>query len=139
MPDVAGSLHANVLLRLLLNDVPDEHDAARDLVRQGVFKVSDTAVAEVVFVLGRHYGLERPQVHHAMMGLLRQPWLAGSRSAAAALDQFRSSPKLSFEDCLLVEHARSERAEPLWTFDRKLVSQTDARAVPREVTERGQT
>ncbi len=130
MTEVIGSLDANVLLRLLLNDVPAQHDAAVNLIRRGEFRVSDIATAEVVFVLDRHYGLSRAQIRKALGRLLRQPPIRATPEALAALPTFDTSPKLSFEDCLLVEHAERDHAQPLWTFDRKLASQTAAQLVP---------
>ncbi|MFT3889090.1 MAG: PIN domain-containing protein [Arachnia sp.] len=129
MPDCIGSADANVLLRLLLNDVPAQHSAALALVARGELRVSDVAVAETVFVLGRHYELSRRQLHGAMRRLLLQPQIVASGKALAALETYLEHPKLSFEDCLLVEHARHDAAQPLWTFDRKLANQTSARLV----------
>lgn len=130
MAELAGSLDANVLLRLLLNDVPAEHAAALELVGRGSFKVSDVAVAEVVFVLDRHYNWTCEQIHRLVGRLLQQPPILGSAQVGPSLDRYKSAPKLSFEDCLLVEHAGRDRAEPLWTFDRKLANQTKAKLVP---------
>lgn len=130
MADLAGSLDANVLLRLLLNDVAAEHAAAVELVGRGSFKVSDVAVAEMVFVLDRHYRWTREQIHRLVGRLLQQPPILASAQVMPSLDKYKSAPKLSFEDCLLVEHAGRGRAEPLWTFDRKLASQTTAELVP---------
>ncbi|MBV8194148.1 MAG: PIN domain-containing protein, partial [Candidatus Dormibacteraeota bacterium] len=38
----------------------------------------------------------------------------------AALDRYRSSPRLGFSDCLVLEIARKSGHLPLGTFDRKL-------------------
>ncbi|HMT87924.1 MAG TPA: hypothetical protein PKE40_16420 [Arachnia sp.] len=118
------------MLRLLLNDVPSQHTSALALVTRGALRVSDVAVAEIVFVLGRHYELTRRQVHGVIRRLLRQPQILASSEALAALEDYVAHPKLSFEDCLLVEHTRRDDAEPLWTFDRKLANQTSAQLVP---------
>ncbi|GAB3267865.1 PIN domain-containing protein [Arthrobacter pigmenti] len=127
----SGSLDANILLRLLLDDVPHQHAAAMDLLADGDrFSVSDTALIEVNFVLGGAYGLTRDQQQEAVVGLLQQPQLVGNIDVfTAAFDTYCAHPKLSFEDCYLVSHARANGDEPLWTFDKKLATQTRARLV----------
>jgi predicted nucleic-acid-binding protein len=125
----SGSLDANILLRVLLDDVPHQHAAAMELLSHGGrFAVSDTALIEVNFVLGRAYGLTRDQQQEAVMGLLQQPQIVGSIDVfTAAFDTYCTHPKLSFEDCYLVSHAQANGDEPLWTFDKKLATQTRAR------------
>jgi predicted nucleic acid-binding protein len=127
----AGSLDANVILRLLLNDVPAQHAAALALLSAGdSFVVSDTAMIETIFVLGRAYELTREQQREAVVGVLGQQNISGSLELfEAAFELYLAHPKLSFEDCYLVSVAERTGRGPLWTFDKKLVSQTDARLV----------
>ncbi len=101
MANVAGSLDANALLRLLLNDVPEQYAKVLRLFkeRDGRFALADAAVIKVVFVLCR--------------ALFRKSLLI-----------FVKHPTLSFEDCCLSVYAELNDAEPLWTFDKKLVNQT---------------
>lgn len=124
----SGSLDANILLRLLLDDVPHQHAAAiRLLADGGRFAVSDTALIEVNFVLGRAYGLTRDQQNEAIVGLLQQPQIVGNIDLfTAAFVIYCGHPKLSFEDCYLVSRAQANGDEPLWTFDKKLATQTRA-------------
>ncbi|HUC87962.1 MAG TPA: PIN domain-containing protein [Candidatus Binatia bacterium] len=126
MPDLDGSLDANVILRLLLNDVPAQHDAALKLFNKTItqLSISDTAVIEVVFVLGRVYGFTRQQVFEAIGGLMKLQKLNLNRALfEMALSYFIKHPSLSFEDCCLVVYAQLNQAEPLWTFDKKLANQ----------------
>lgn len=126
----SGSLDANVVLRLLINDVPEQHEAARALVNSGVFRIADAAVIEVIFVIGRHYGLTRTEQREAVSGLLALPMLRGnSELFDAAFAIYVARPKLSFEDCYLVTTAEHSGEGPLWTLDRKLASQTSAELV----------
>lgn len=128
--DAQGSLDANVVLRLLVKDVPTQHQAARRLLERGKFRVETVALAEVCFVLGRAYGLNREQQAEAIGGFVMLPQIdADDAQIVEALAEFRRRPKLSFEDCLLVAAARARPAEPLWTFDRKLANQSAARLV----------
>ncbi|WP_051478384.1 PIN domain-containing protein [Arthrobacter sp. H5] len=128
----AGSLDANILLRLLLRDVPKQHDAAKALLNSGgPFHISDTALIEVIFVLGRAYGLSRAQQWEAIGGLLNQPQIGGNADLfSAAFDLYVNHPKLSFEDCYLVTDAEATDTSLLWTFDRNLAQQTSARLLP---------
>ncbi|KNX37913.1 PIN domain-containing protein [Luteipulveratus halotolerans] len=123
-----GSLDANVLLRALIDDIPDQGRAARDLIRAGSqWFVDDVAVIEVVFVLGRAYGLDRSQQREATMGVLRQPSISASLDLFEdVFDLYVGHPKLSIQDCYLVVAAGQRRRAPLHTFDRKLANQTDA-------------
>lgn len=125
----SGSLDANVLLRLLLRDVPEQHQAAIDLLaRAGRLSVADAALIEVIFVLGRAYGLTRSQQREATMGLLNQPQLVGNPELfSMAFRLYEEHPKLSFEDCYLVSQASLTQSLPLWTFDKKLAAQSDAK------------
>lgn len=125
----AGSLDANVVLRLLLNDVPEQHDLAVALFRKpGTLTISDTALIETIFVLGRAYGLSRTQQSEAILGLIRQPGVAaGAEHFEKAFALYQLHPKLSFEDCYLVVGSAQSQNQPLWTFDKKLSAQTEAK------------
>ncbi len=134
MATFSGSLDANVLLRLLLNDIPDQHAAAEALMQKapGQFKVADTAVIEVVFVLERHYAFSRSAVMDAIDGLMSLPRINCNHALfERALPLFTKRPRLSFEDCCLAAYAELSGAKPLWTFDRKLATQApSAKLVP---------
>jgi predicted nucleic-acid-binding protein len=126
MAKFAGSLDANVLLRLLLNDVPEQHNAALELFHSASnqFAVSDTAVIEVVFVLCHSYKFTRGQAEEAIEGLMKLKELNFNRTLfEKALPVFVKHPGLSFEDCCLAMYALLNGAEPLWTFDKKLANQ----------------
>jgi predicted nucleic-acid-binding protein len=57
----SGSLDTNVLLRLLLNDIPEQHESAKGLFKQagGNLSVADTAIIELAFALHGHYDFSR--------------------------------------------------------------------------------
>jgi predicted nucleic-acid-binding protein len=125
----AGSLDTNVLLRLLLNDVPGQHKAALNLFNSasGQFAVADTTIIEIVFVLCRAYNFTRPHAVEAIEGLMKLKELNCNRALFEhALVLFVKHPSLSFEDCCLATYAQLDDAEPLWTFDKKLASQASS-------------
>lgn len=123
-----GSLDTNILLRLLLNDIPTEHDAVVELLEraQAPFLVCDTAIIEIIFVLVKQYGYTRLQVEEVVKGLIALPELRTNREVfELALSEYASRPALSFEDCYLAASAELAGATPLWTFDRKLANQLE--------------
>ena len=130
-----GSLDANVLLRLLLNDVPDQHAAVEALFNKttGQFSVSDTAIIEIVFVLERNYSFSRLAAAEAIEGIMSLTRINCNRSLLEkALPIFIKNTSLSFEYCCLATYAELNSAKPLWTFDRKLANQTSsAKLVPQ--------
>ena len=126
MARTAGSLDANVVLRLLLSDVPAQHTATLKLFKgaTGQFCVADTAIIEVIFVLGRAYEFTREQIVDAIEGLMMLRELNLNRTLfEKALPLYVSRTSLSFEDCCLAVYAELNDAEPLWTFDTKLARQ----------------
>lgn len=129
-----ASIDTNVLLRLLLNDIPEQHEKAKRLIQEpGLsFQVSDTAIIELVFVLERHYEFARAQIRDAVDALATITSISFNKNLMnKALSVFIEHPKLSFEDCYLVSVAVEQKALPLWTFDKKLASQNEyAQIVP---------
>lgn len=125
-----GSLDTNVVLRWLVEDIPAQQDAARELVKGGEYLVSDAAVIEATFALGRYYRFTRQEQLAVMLGFLSQPTLVCNfLLLSEAFDLYVDHPKLSFEDCYMVTAAEHAEAAPLFTFDQKLASQTSAQLV----------
>lgn len=126
MTKPAGSLDANVVLRLLLNDIPKQHEVARKLQEQthSQFAVADTIIIEIVFALDRYYQFSRPQVAEAVDGFMKLKEINCNRTLfEGALPLYVGCSGLSFEDCCLTIYAQLNDAEPLWTFDKKLADQ----------------
>jgi predicted nucleic-acid-binding protein len=122
-----GSLDTNALLRLLLNDVAEQHEAVKKLLHEAnsQLAVADIAIIELVFVLERYYGFSRQQVSEAITGLMLLREVNCNRTLfEKALPTYVSHSALSFEDCCLSTYATLNQAEPLWTFDKKLAAQT---------------
>ena len=126
MTKLAGSLDTNVLLRLLLNDIPEQRTAVKKLLDQTAnqFAVADTVIIELVFGLDRYYGFSRLQITEAVDGLMKLREINCNRSLfESALPLYTDHANLSFEDCCLAIYAQLNDAEPLWTFDKKLAKQ----------------
>jgi len=134
MAAFSGSLDANVLLRLLLNDLPDQHQAVVNLFQDSheQFAVADTAVIETIFVLERNYKFTRNAIVETIEGLMSLTEINCNRPLfIKALPLFLKHPGLSFEDSCLATYAELNDAKPLWTFDQKLIKQaSSAKLVP---------
>ncbi len=127
---LAGSLDANVALRLLLGDVPEQRKQARKLLTRGEFQLPDVAVVEMAYVLTAGYKLTRERASVLLGGLMAQSMILSSPYWEATFELWTQRPKLSLEDCLLATQAEAVAKAPLWTFDRKLANQSSAKLVP---------
>lgn len=126
MANYSGSFDTNVLLRLLLNDIPEQHAATKKLLHQATkqFSIADTAIIELVFVLDRYYGLSRLEITEAVEGLMNLKEINCNRALfKRAMLIYVKRSGLSFEDCCLSVYAQLNSAEPLWTFNKKLANQ----------------
>lgn len=116
-------IDANVVLRYLLNDIPEQAEAARRAIESGA-AIEVEIVAEVVYVLQRVYKVPRKEIAEVLGNLC--PTLTCSRLGVLieALEAYGST-SLDFVDCVLLASAKVEHADVL-TFDKKL-----ARAIER--------
>lgn len=115
------AVDTNVLVRLLVRDEARQVAAAGRWAEGGVW-VSTLALAEAVWVLSAVYDRSPVEIASAIETLLnhRDLTLQDADVVAAALEQFRKRPGVSFSDCLLLEQARKAGHLPLGTFDRNL-------------------
>lgn len=123
---VAGSIDTNALLRLIINDVPDQSKAMVQLLMQaGVFYVEDIAIIETAFVMDRYYSIPRKGIEYAMSTLLEHKKLIINQMLLrGAMGLYINHPAFSIEDCFLTTYASLKKATPLWTFDKKLALQS---------------
>lgn len=118
----------NVLVRVLTRDDLKQAAAASEFLVGGAW-ISQTAIAELVWVLQSRYRRTRQEQIEALDLLLDNPHLALENAPviAAALRLFREWPRVSFTDCLLLEQARAAGHLPLGTFDRELAKAPGAK------------
>lgn len=121
------SLDTNIILRLIMRDIPSQCKKIQDLfMRQGyVYDVADLAITEAVYVMQSNYGLSREKIVDGIQRLLLFP---GINYNVALFDQvlpmYLRCSQLSFNDCCLAGYAALNQAEPLWTFDQTLAKQS---------------
>ncbi len=115
------AVDTNVLVRLVTRDDPRQAAAAEAFVARGAW-VSHVVLVEAVWVLMSVYELGASAVATAIDMLLNHRDLTVQEpdAVAAALEQYRAKPAVSFSDCLVLEVARKAGHLPLGTFDRDL-------------------
>jgi predicted nucleic acid-binding protein len=118
-----GSLDTNVILRIILGDIPNQSEAAKKLISnpQFNFVVSDLAIVKVEYALRANYKFSRKQVLYTLGSFLMLPAIKSNlKTMQRAFQAYILNPKLSFTDCCLATRAEFDEATPLWTFDIKL-------------------
>ena len=124
----SGSLDTCAVLRIFLNDIPDQHERVKLLLEQQnvVYGISDLAVIESIYVLEKGYNFTRPQVEDYLITLISKSNLNLNRPLfLATLPLYLSHPNLSFNDCALATYAKLTDALPLFTFDHQLAKKLD--------------
>jgi predicted nucleic-acid-binding protein len=115
------AVDTNVLVRLLTRDDARQVAAAEAFVAQGAW-VAQIVLVETMWVLTSVYKLDAQALATVVQMLLnhRDLTIQDGDIVAAALQQYRGKPALSFSDCLVLEVARKAGHLPLAAFDRRL-------------------
>lgn len=124
---IEESLDTNIILRLMLKDVPGQCRRLQDLfMRANVrYHVADLAITEAVYVMQGSYHLSREKIVDGIKKLLLFPGVNYNQELFdRVLPMYLACPKLSFNDCCLAGYAALNEAEPLWTFDREFAKES---------------
>ncbi len=115
------AIDTNVLVRLMTRDDERQVTAAESFVSKGAW-VPHLAIAEAVWVLESVYERRPADIATAVEMLLSHQHLTiqDEETVAAAVDQYRQTPKAGFSDCLMLAIARKAGQVPLGTLDRDL-------------------
>ena len=124
------AIDTNVLVRLVVEDDPQQTASAETFVRYGSW-ISSVVIAEAVWVLTTGYGFGAQKIAEAFETLLRRPQLSfqDAEAVANAFTLLRQKPALGFSDCLILELARKAGQLPLGTFDRRLGKENGAQKI----------
>ena len=119
------SIDTNIVLRYILNDVPEQKKLVIDFLsdRSARHCLSDQALAEIIYVLEKAYNLARDRVVGLVSFFLtRYDGVIEYNHDLTRLTipMYVAHPKLSWTDCALVAEAETRHREPLFTFDKKL-------------------
>lgn len=111
----------NVVIRLIVRDDPRQLALASAVLADGIW-ISNVVVMETVWVLESVYSFGRSDIGAAMKMVLDLVACVTEDGAAirAALGLYENTPRVGFEDCLILEIARARGQLPLATFDRAL-------------------
>lgn len=110
-------IDANVILRYVLNDIPEMAQKSAELVRDGAFTTPEI-LAEVSYVLRSVYKMTREKSAMTLKAILDDIYTDEKEILRYAMDLYASS-SLDFVDCIIV--ARHNVADiPVFSFDKKL-------------------
>lgn len=120
-------LDANVLLRFLTDDVPDQADRAGKLFEaleggEVTLVLPELILGEVIWTLQSFYGASPPEIAKALLPFLAQEHLRmGDKDVALeALAIFEAGTTTSFGDAILAAYARKRGPGTVYSFDRRL-------------------
>ncbi len=117
------SLDTNVVLRFLLNDLPEQTEKAAKVIVKDKVYVTDVVTVETVYVLEKVIELSRKDVVKLVTDFLgfanvvHNPFFL-----LDAIELYEQHPALSIVDCYAIAEAKAYNNK-LVTFDKRLVSQ----------------
>lgn len=117
------SLDTNVVLRFLLDDVPEQTLKAKNFIIKHKVYVTDVVVVEVIYVLEKIMLLPRSDIAKLVTDFLgfssvvHNPYFL-----IEAIELYAHSPSLSIVDCYEAEEAKAYKNK-LVTFDKRLSTQ----------------
>ena len=115
-----NSLDTNVVLRYLLNDIPEQADLAKENIAHSVCYVTDVVTTEVIFVLERVINLDRDDIAKLTKAFLGLPNIVyNDYLLDQTMDLYRKNKSLSFVDCYAATEAKVYNNH-LLTFDKEL-------------------
>ncbi len=121
------SLDTNLLMRLVLNDIPSQRKKVLKLLNKPDtdFYIDDQAITELAYNIEVSLEETRDIVATCIKQITTLPNIRVNKKLFdAILPTYLSHPSLSFNDCYLCYKTAHMKAEPLWTLDRKLANQS---------------
>ena len=117
------AVDTNVLVRLIVQDDPEQLAIAREVIEGGVW-VPQLVLAETMWVLRSNFQFDHAAIADSVQMLfdLEKIVLEDGEVVAAALEQYKRRPSLRFFDCLILATARHAGHHPLATFDKALAT-----------------
>ncbi len=111
---------ANAILRIFLNDIPDQKETALERIKQQKTKIPNEVIAEVVYVLTTVYHVTREEIALNLEGLLKSRDIIAEPLQILAVNFFRNEA-LDIVDCFLLA-GNYLFNEDVLTFDKRLLS-----------------
>ena len=117
------SLDTNVVLRFLLDDVPEQTERATKAIKHNKVYITDVAVVEVIYVLEKVILLSRKDISKLVSdffgfaNVIYNPYFL-----LETIQLYKHHPSLSIVDCYASSEAKAYYNQ-LVTFDKRLISQ----------------
>ena len=126
---MTDSLDTNIVLRYILNDIPEQKQAVIKLLssKNTTHFLSNQAILETFYVLEKCYSASRDTAANAVSFFLTRYSDVldyDINLTRIAFPLYIAHPKLSWVDCALAAEAEIKHHEPLYTFDKALARQT---------------
>jgi len=109
---------ANIILRLILNDVPEQSSYATNLLKTNTVVLLPEVIAEIVYVLHGVYKTDRNTISKVLQKILSVTLTDNAAVMNTALS-FYGETNLDFVDCILAAYNK-ELGITVETFDKKL-------------------
>lgn len=124
-------LDTNILLDWLFDRNKKRTSKIKDLLEEAVnVHVPDMVMIELAFALEKIYELPRTVVVDNLKTILSNPAIDCDQALFnPALACYLNHPSLSLLDCCLLEYGKLYNRLPVYTFDKKLINQSEGRAV----------
>ncbi len=113
-------LDANAVLRFLLQDIEEQFQEVRTVIKRDRCYVTLEVMAEVCYVLEGLYQVSREDIADNFRKLNYDVTILNVDIFLRALEIFDKPPKLDFVDCLLYGY-KMERGIDIVTFDKQLM------------------
>jgi len=120
------AVDTNVLIRLMVNDDPEQKARAQRLLEATAEAgesclVSDPVLCEIAWVLSSQYRAGRAEIVAAIQSLLAQAlFIFEDRTALLQAFEAYQGGRADFSDYLIGAKAQARGARTTWTFDRGL-------------------
>ncbi len=117
---MAKIIDTNLILRLILGDIPEQVDSTEKLLQDNSVIVLNISIFECVYILEGQYNMDRLHIVSSLRPVLLHPKIECDNVCVIALDRYLSDSSLSFADCYLLESAKQQNGT-LYTFDKALI------------------
>jgi len=116
---------ANIILRYLLNDIPEQSKVAKSVLTSGNVKILTQVVAEVIYVLSKIYKINRKEISENLFKIfsLDGVTVENEEIVVFSVAEYGNS-KLDFVDELLYANSKI-RGVMIKTFDGGLQEKLD--------------
>lgn len=117
-----NSLDTNVVLRYLLDDIPEQTVRAKAVIVNSSCYVTDVVVTETIFVLERVVGMDRSDIVQLVQMFLSLPTVVyNDYFLDQAIELYDKKTMLSIVDCYAATEAKIY-GNSLMSFDKGLVA-----------------